>query len=103
MSTFLDGLATVFNTVTTFADNHPFITAIGISAVAGALSPDELDIQKAKYRREDELYRRQNDNRMVGDIRLGGGKTSKDFQEQSGISTSPVGIISSGISPRGRY
>jgi len=99
---FLDGLFTVFDTVTQFAEDHPFITAIGVSAVAGALSNDEADIMKMQQRREDALYKRRNQNRMVGDIRLGDNKSSKAFREQSGISTSPMAILNSGIDPRRR-
>jgi len=102
MGNILNGLLTVFNVVSKFANNHPMITALGISAVAGAFSPDELDIEKARNRREDELYRRRNKNRAVGDIRLGRSESSRAFQEQSGIATSPMSLINSGIDPRRR-
>jgi hypothetical protein len=89
----LDGIGKVFD----FLGDHPFVTSLGVSAVAGMASPDELDIMRKREdlrrKREDTDLRRQNENRMVGDIRLGEGETSKEFMDQSGIATSPMGII----------
>ena len=91
--TILDGIGKLFD----FLGDHPFVAALGVTGIAGMASPDELDVlekkEELRRKRETEDLKRQNANKKVGDIRLGKSDASKEFMEQSGISTSPMGII----------
>ena len=97
---FLDGLKFAFDTVMEFTDKHPLVTILGVSAVAGALGNDEMDIMKEQERilkkRNEEDRRRWNKNLQVGDIKIGRSE-SKDFLESSGTPSTPYGIINSRI------
>lgn len=100
MAGFLDGLFSAFKTVGKFTNDYPIVALLGMSAVAGALGNDEMDVMKEqeriRKRRDDEDRRRRNQNLQVGDIKLGKSE-SRDFLESTGTPTTPYSIINSRI------
>jgi len=68
----VNSLMTGVEAVGTFAAAHPYPTALMTTAVAGALSPDEMDLQENQWKREDKL-RRERIMNMEGraDLNLG--------------------------------
>ena len=105
---FLKGLLKVGSGIANFVKDNEFLTAIGVTLVAGALAPDELDIMKERQKleegREARDLKRQNANRMVGDIRLGSDKSrASEYLESQSTPATPMGILNNGrYNPRFR-
>lgn len=65
-----------------WVQEHPYASALMVNAAAGALSPDELDLQEAKWKRQDEEYARMNRNQDVSNIDLGISKPTSNLRRR---------------------
>lgn len=103
MSGILDTISTMFTTVIDWAEEHPVVATMIGGAIAGAVTPDEIDILEKKdelerdRERDDRIRRAQ--NLSVGSISLFGDEPSKakKFLGKPLTRRQPAGLITSAM------
>ena len=74
MSSFFDGLSTLFKPVTKFITDNPVVSAMLINGIAGAFAPDEDELYRDKLQAEKDFAdierKRRNKNLEVGGLNL---------------------------------
>lgn len=74
LSSFFDGLGTLFQPVTDFATKHPVVSAMLINGIAGIFEPSDYDKERDRLRAQRESEgierKRRNQNLEVGGLRL---------------------------------